>query len=171
MSGTGYRDETAALAHENEALRRENEELRARIAGEKTAAAPPPRSRGRVLAILVGVMLILGGLAGIYFARATPVERSVSAARPLAARPDGAGSLSVLIRADGTVLLDGDEMNNVQFSTRIRVLAGVQPSLRVVINADRSVPYARVVEVMDDVRTAGFQRVAIATAAQRATPQ
>ena len=165
MSEAGYRDKTEALAYENEALRRENEELRARIAGAQPVAPQAGRST-RATVFAVAGMLIFGGFVGLYFARATPAARGPRAARPLIATPESVGSLSVLIRADGTVLLDGDEMNNVQFSTRIRVLAGVQPNLRVVINADRAVPYARVVEVMDDVRTAGFQRVALATAAR-----
>ncbi|MFO0559778.1 MAG: biopolymer transporter ExbD [Polyangiales bacterium] len=166
MSETGYRDKTEALAHENAALRRENEELRARIAGAQPIAAHAPRST-RTAVFTVAGMLILGGFAGLYFARATPVEPRVGAVRPLIAQHDEVGRLSVLIRADGTMLLDGDAMNNVQFSTRVRVLAGVQPNLRVVINADRDVPYARVIEVMDDVRTAGFQRVALATTGAR----
>jgi biopolymer transport protein ExbD len=43
----------------------------------------------------------------------------------------------------------------------------MQPELAVVIVADKAVSVDRVVRVMDEIRTAGIQDVALATAATR----
>ncbi len=166
---SGYRDELQALAQENAALRRENEELRARATQSPAASEPKRNGLAPVVVAAVSAMLIAGGAAGLMAARASravSVERRVGVAAPIAPPLAEAGIVSVSLRADGSILLDGESSTREQFSTQIRVLGGVQPNMRVVLNADRSVAYARVIEVMDEVRTAGFSRVSIATNAQ-----
>lgn len=166
---SGYRDEIEALAQENAALRRENEELRQQAARSPAVSAPKRNGLGLVAVAAVSAMLIAGGAAGLLAARAShaeSVERRVSAPAPLAPALAEAGTVSVTLRSDGSIVLDGESSTREQFSTQIRVLGGVQPNMRVVLSADRSVSYARVIEVMDEVRTAGFSRVSMSTNAQ-----
>jgi biopolymer transport protein ExbD len=72
-------------------------------------------------------------------------------------------SITMAVRADGQIILDGQEMG--LFSVRPHLERSVrnQPGLSAVIVADRTVPIERIVRVMDEIRAAGVIDIALAT--------
>jgi len=86
-------------------------------------------------------------------------------------RPDGATndlqgavSLVVSIDAENGVWIEGEPVDIRKLRSRVKVLRGEHTS--VMLNADRSVDTGRLIEVLDQVRLAGVDNVAVATAGQ-----
>ena len=149
-----YRDETEALAHENHSLRQENEELRARLAGN--APTPQPAQPTKALLIALGVALVSLGATGLILARsAPPPPVAVAAPSPELLRAH------IELAPDGTLTLEGLPVTRSELMVQMRTLTAARPGLRVRVSADRSMPYQRVVELTEALRTAGVQNIAL----------
>jgi biopolymer transport protein ExbD len=73
-----------------------------------------------------------------------------------------AESRTVTVMKDGRAFIDRRPVTLAELGEEIRSLAGANPALAVVINADEEVTHGRVVSVLDEVRAAGVARLAIA---------
>lgn len=85
-------------------------------------------------------------------------------------RPDGATndmqgavSLVVSIDAENGVWIEGEPVDIRKLRSRVKTLSGGDHT-SVVLNADSSVDTGRLIEVLDQVRLAGVDNVAVATA-------
>jgi len=70
-------------------------------------------------------------------------------------------TLNVTLLADGQLLLDGSPSNREALARRVRAEKEDDPEVQAVIAADKGVPYGRVVEVIDLVKTNGVSRFAL----------
>jgi biopolymer transport protein ExbD len=86
----------------------------------------------------------------------------VSLPRASTGRDAPADSKTITVARDGRAYLDREPVTLEQLGATLRGLAGANPSLAVVINADEEVTHGRVVSVLDEVRAAGVGRLAIA---------
>ena len=68
--------------------------------------------------------------------------------------------LSVVLPADGALLVDGGPIPEEELPARARAALGRDPELRAVIQADERVPHGRVIRVLDRLKEAGIARVA-----------
>ena len=75
-------------------------------------------------------------------------------------------SLTVAVRADGQIVLGGQEVGLFSVRPHLERRIRNQPGLSAVIVADRTVPVERVVRVMDEIRAAGVIDIALATERQ-----
>jgi len=72
-------------------------------------------------------------------------------------------TLHVTIAASGAISLDGRALQNEnELTERARDAVRKSPDVRAVIAADRSVPYGRVITVMDALKRAGVTKMAFA---------
>jgi biopolymer transport protein ExbD len=81
---------------------------------------------------------------------------------------DAAETASISLTRDGGSFLDREPVTVATLRERIRPLLARNRDLAVVINADREVPHARVVDVLDELRQTGVSKIAIAVAAEGA---
>ena len=72
-------------------------------------------------------------------------------------------SLTVAVRADGQIVLGGQEVGLFSVRPHLERRIRNQPGLSAVIVADRTVPIERIVRVMDEIRAAGVIDIAVAT--------
>jgi biopolymer transport protein ExbD len=75
-------------------------------------------------------------------------------------------NIPVAIGADGRITVDGRRVALLSIRPLIQKKLRAQPGLAVVLVADKAVSVDRVVRVMDEIRTAGINEVALATAAK-----
>ena len=75
-------------------------------------------------------------------------------------------NIPVAIGADGRITADGQRVGLLSIRPFLQKRLRMQPGLAVVLVADKAVSVDRVVCVMDEVRTAGINEVALATAAR-----
>ena len=75
-------------------------------------------------------------------------------------------SVTVAVRADGQIVLGGQEVGLFSVRPHLERRIRNQPGLSAVIVADRTVPVERVVRVMDEIRAAGVIDIALATERQ-----
>ena len=81
-----------------------------------------------------------------------------------------AETAAITVARDGQAYLDRQPVTRATLGERLRGLVGANREVAIVITADEAVAHGRVVEVLDEVRTAGVTRMAIAIrpeAAQR----
>ena len=120
--------------------------------------APPPLSEINVTP-LVDVMLVL---VVIFLVTAPLLAGSLRLDLPRAggAAPSSApAAVAVALDPQGAVFLDGQPIEMPQLAERLRQAAAVNPGTEVQLRADRSVPYGRVVEVLDLAQAAGLNRI------------
>mgnify|MGYP001614828742 CR=1 FL=1 len=82
-----------------------------------------------------------------------------------AARPTEPDALTITLTRDGTLALGPDRVSRETLPQMLRAQAR-RGDRMVVIKADAAVPHGDVVGVLDQVREAGFTRLAIATQPQ-----
>jgi biopolymer transport protein ExbD len=73
-----------------------------------------------------------------------------------------AETAAITVTRDGQAYLDRQPVTRAMLGERLRGLVGANPTVAIVITADEAVAHGRVVDVLDEVRTAGVTRMAIA---------
>ena len=76
-------------------------------------------------------------------------------------------NISVAIDSDGRITAEGQRVGLLSIRPFIQKRLRMQPGLAVVLVADKAVSVDRAVRVMDEVRAAGINEVALATAAKK----
>lgn len=69
--------------------------------------------------------------------------------------------LSITIRADGGLALNGKPSDEASINTYAQELAGKRPDVQAIISADKDVPHGRVVGIIDAVKSGGVKKFAI----------
>jgi biopolymer transport protein ExbD len=69
---------------------------------------------------------------------------------------------AITVARDGQAYLDRTPVTRAALGERLRGLVGANPQVAIVITADEAVAHGRVVDVLDEVRTAGVTKMAIA---------
>ena len=72
-----------------------------------------------------------------------------------------AETAAITVAPDGQAYLDREPVTRTVLGERLRGLVGANPTLAIVITADEAVAHGHVVDVLDEVRTAGVLRMAI----------
>jgi biopolymer transport protein ExbD len=73
-----------------------------------------------------------------------------------------AESAAITVSRDGQAYLDRQPVTREVLGRRLRGLVGANPLVAIIITADEAAMHGRVVDVLDEVRTAGVTRLAIA---------
>ena len=118
---------------------------------------------------LVDVVLVLL----IIFMVVTPLlKQEVPIELPLATNSRGAedpAQLTVSLAADGRALLDGVEVPAGEIVARLSAIYAARPDKTIFLEADRNLPHGRVVDLMDDCRAAGIERIGVITKKEQPT--
>lgn len=73
-----------------------------------------------------------------------------------------AESAAITVSRDGQAYLDRQPVTREVLGQRLRGLVGANPLVAIIITADEAATHGHVVDVLDEVRTAGVTRMAIA---------
>jgi len=126
-----------------------------------------PRGKRTVTEINVTPMVdITLVLLIIFMVTATFVSDSgIKIRLPKAATSEASGvaSLKVTMGAKGELVLMKDPVNERTLKAALERAVRANPGIRVVLAADRGIPYGRVVAVLDIIKKAGVTRVGLAT--------
>ena len=120
------------------------------------------------------IVTILAALPGAVFSQNRPLQAGVSVQLPITAgavpipKADSQDALVVALTADGAIYLGVDRVTTATLADRVQKLLAARSDKTLYIKADARVPYARVVEVMDAVRTSGVELLTFLTAQQDA---
>lgn len=112
---------------------------------------------------LVDVMLVL---LVIFMVTAPILQQGVSVDLPEVTAAPLVGSeeqLVVFVTRDGKVQLNDTPMKIDELSRKLSAIVNVKPDRQVYLRADKNVPYGKVIEVMDAVRTAGVRKLGMVT--------
>ena len=106
-----------------------------------------------------------------------PLQRGVSVQMPVTRNAvavpaaDTQDALVVALMADGTVYLRTDRLATPALADRVRSTLSTRSDKTLYIKADARVPYARLVEVIDALQTAGVEGLTLLSAQQDAADQ
>jgi biopolymer transport protein ExbD len=121
---------------------------------------------------MVDVMLVLL----IIFMVITPMLQkgvSVDMARTNSPAPmpdaDKEDSILVSVQRDGAVYFGSDKINPDELTTKVKDRLTNKTDKRVFIKADQRARYGKVVEIVDDIRSAGVDEVGLLTEQRKAT--
>lgn len=128
---------------------------------ERKAASPPLSDIN--ITPLVDVMLVL---VVIFILTAPLLVSSIHVDLPRAsgtAAGDAAPALSVAIDHAGQIFINDQPVGAVSMAAQFAQTARAQPATEVRLQADRTVPYGQLIEVMDAARQAGLLRIGFVT--------
>lgn len=121
-----------------------------------TITATPAVPHGRVVELMSAARA--AGVHRLSFASAVTVTAPAAVA-------SGATATTLQVRLGATaVFVDGDPVDDAALPARFRAAVARDPDVRVVVEADASLPYARVVAVLDAARAAGVASIGMAAA-------
>lgn len=91
-------------------------------------------------------------------------QQSLKVELPKATRTQAtdARTISVMVERSGQIELDGKPETLATLTRALTARHKAQPSVQVLLAADRAVTHGRVVDVLDAARIAGIDRIAIA---------
>jgi biopolymer transport protein TolR len=84
------------------------------------------------------------------------------------AKPDE--PLIVTVTAQGKVYLQETELTDAQLVEKLKSMTAEKAEQRIYVRGDKAVPYGRVMEVMGQLATAGFTKVALIAESSEAVP-
>jgi biopolymer transport protein ExbD len=112
---------------------------------------------------LVDVMLVLL----VIFMVVTPLlKQQVPIELPLAEHSREAqetSQVTLTAAADGSLLLNDQGVTDGALEGALRDLYVTRPDKTIFLEADRNLPYSRVVDLMDTCRSAGIERIGVVT--------
>jgi biopolymer transport protein TolR len=71
--------------------------------------------------------------------------------------------LSVSVDRQGRVFIQDTEVEIAALAPRLEAVSGQNPDIRIFVRGDQAIDYGRVMAVMDEIRAAGFSKVALVT--------
>lgn len=107
-----------------------------------------------VILVLLIIFMIAAPLATVD----TPVDLPTSSAQP-APRPDK--PVFVTIKANGSLLLGEMELERSRIGAGLDEATGGQHDQRIYVRADRAVPYGDLTDVLNELRAAGYTKIAL----------
>lgn len=93
-------------------------------------------------------------------------NKGVSVKLPVAASAvseDRRAAVTVTVTEAGEVYLDKEKITTPELKARLSALKTQDPDPRVFINGDREASFGQAIEVLDDIRSLGIQKVSIQT--------
>jgi biopolymer transport protein TolR len=105
--------------------------------------------------VLLAVFVIISPLIG----PGIPVKLPTAAGEKLSVT----ATVLLTLNKQGEVFLSGSQANPIFLSVDLQNLKKANPDLKVIIQADKEVPYEAVVSLLDIVRQAGISAVGLAT--------
>jgi len=99
----------------------------------------------------------------IYAMLSMAVHRSLPVSLPTSAsaKINQASLLSVTVKADGSLYLDREATTLEQLPEELRRKSTGKPEAGVLLFADRSLPYQKLYNVLDQIRMAGLSRISL----------
>src|SRR5262245_6966455 len=130
----------------------------------------PRRARIEIIPMIDVVFFLL-----VFFMMASlamTIYRGLPVSLPQAASGERhiAETAAITLTRDGGSFLNSEPVIVATLAGRIRPLLAKNRELAVVINADREVAHARVVDVLDELRQTGVGKIAIAVAPPGSVP-
>jgi biopolymer transport protein ExbD len=113
---------------------------------------------------LVDVVLVL---LVILLLMAPMLKEELPVELPLATHADdqtGSVTPTLTVASDGAITFEGTPLPSDDLAARLTAIYAARGDKTVMLAADRSLAYARVVEVMDACRAAGVERIGVVTA-------
>jgi biopolymer transport protein ExbD len=104
---------------------------------------------------MVFLLLIFFLLTSFFVRPSIPVNLPEAAHTEVTEHQD----ITITIEKDGTILLDGRSVSERRLVSTVRLLYSSLDDKQVVIQADREVPFGRVIQVMDLTKNAGVKNI------------
>lgn len=71
--------------------------------------------------------------------------------------------LSVSVKKDGSIYIQDTQYNLEEVAPKIKAIAGENKEKRIIVRGDSHVDYGAVIQVMGEIRAAGFSKVSLET--------
>jgi biopolymer transport protein ExbD len=107
-----------------------------------------------VMLVLLIIFMVAAPLATVD----VPVDLPASAAQP---QPRPGKPVYLTVKADLSLAIGDDSITAASLATALDTATGANKDERIFLRADRSVPYGAVMQVMNDLRAAGYLKVAL----------
>ena len=133
-------------------------------AGRRRRAAPMAEINVTPLVDVMLVLLIIFMVTAPLLVAGVPVDLPAARAAALAQKADK--PIAVSLDAAGGVFLGDEAVPQDALTDRLAALHAAQPEARVLVRADRSLAYGRVLEVMGEIASSGFVHVALVSQPQ-----
>jgi biopolymer transport protein TolR len=78
--------------------------------------------------------------------------------------------LAVTVGSDGKVYVQKSEVQVKDLSNKLRAITGEKKDTRIFVRGDRSVDYGRIMQVVGEINSAGFTKVALITEVKGESP-
>jgi biopolymer transport protein TolR len=120
----------------------------------------PPMSEINVtpLVDVMLVLLIIFMVTAPLLVSAVPLDLPSARARPVEAQD---APIALSLDAQGRLFLGEEPVAEGGLAARLAPLAAARPDARVMVRADRALPYGQVLAVLGEAQAAGFRRVAL----------
>ena len=116
-----------------------------------------------VMLVLLIIFMVAAPLSTIDL----PVDLPTSAAAP---QPRNEKPLFFTVKADLSLAVGEEAIGRTGLASALRRVTGGDATGRIFLRADRNVPYGALMEVMDDLRSAGFLKVALVALEKGVSP-
>jgi biopolymer transport protein ExbD len=132
----------------------------------KVNVPPARRPRIEMLPLIDIVFLLL--VFFIYAMLSMAVHRGLPVSLPESstAKIEKELLLSVTVAADGTIYLDKERIPQGSLRAALEARAGRTENVGVLLFADRSIPYSKLFQVLDEIRKAGITRISLQAEAE-----
>ncbi len=127
--------------------------------GRRRRAAPMAEINVTPMVDVMLVLLIIFMVTAPLLVAGVPVDLPAARAAALQQKPDK--PLAVSLDAQGGVFIGDEAVAEDALTDRLAALHAATPDTRVLVRADRSLAYGRVLEVMGEIASSGFTKVAL----------
>ncbi|MCX7970012.1 MAG: biopolymer transporter ExbD [Negativicutes bacterium] len=131
---------------------------------DKLRQTPPPRLMIIPMIDIILFLLVFFMISTLYMVEQNLLPVSLPAARS-DDRPAG-WLVNVTVTADGRIMIDNQPVDAAGLAGQVAAAVAAHPDTVVIIRADRQLPYQQVVALLDQLRTAGVSRLALAATGQ-----
>ncbi|MCG8598728.1 MAG: biopolymer transporter ExbD [Verrucomicrobiales bacterium] len=91
------------------------------------------------------------------------MDISVPAAEETTDEPRNVGEIIVNVRADGTIVLNGQEVSEPELLAKLQAISEAYPDQAVILRGSSEANFQAIINVLDEIKKAGIWNVAFAT--------